>query len=163
MTSTSENTPEHGDRFSLFLHQVCDVFPRKEVEAVLNQPKWEDRYPEVIKVWRSPDKQKSGSVYLPSEIVLAIARECTPMRDFYADADGQTLHMVRSGGRPWRYVGNPPHHSIEEITDAKKISVEQALVDYGVDAVWLANEHGKSQKGARDERYRITLRRGQTV
>jgi hypothetical protein len=127
----------------LYLFQVCDLFPRAEVEALLDQPQWLERYPKLIGTWKSPDRLASSRVLLPGDIVLAAARQCACQMDFYGDADGQTLRVAGHGRKPFR----DPSAPFEDIADAKHISAEQAFAEYGADTVWLASEYGQSQKG----------------
>ena len=146
----------NDDYYPLHLSIVDDLFVRAEIDAVLDQPQWAAKYPDVINVWKSPDKFVSCHVRLPEEIVLAIARECTCQADFFADPDGQTLHLAGHGRKPYRTHTDANNLLVdEEIIGATKLSVEQAFIEYGPDAVWLAQENGKSRKGERNSRGRL--------
>jgi hypothetical protein len=145
---------DNQENLQLRLFQVLQLFNPKEVENVLSRKQWVDKYLDTIQTWKSQDKLVSSRVLLAGEIVLTIARECTCVGDFYADPDGSTLHIVPHGDRPMRWHSSSDNEMVsEEVTNAKHISSEEAILNYGADAVWLAQEYGKSQKGERDNRF----------
>ena len=146
------------DTLGLRYFQAYQLFNRDQLDAVLNQPQWAAKYPEVVKDWKSGDKLVSSRVFLPAEIILTLAREADCVGDLYADADGQTLHMVTPGTTPFRFFKDANGKTVvEDIPGATKLSTEQALRDYGADAVWLAQEYGKSRRGERDTRFQGKL------
>lgn len=151
----SERTVSADENQSLYCFQINQLFEMGDVETLLNQPQWEAQYPELIRAWRSIDKIISSRVLLPGTIVHAIAQSCTCVGDFFADPDGQTLHIVKRGKRPTKfYLDGNKKMVVEEIVGATELSVEQAVADYGADAVWLAQEYGKSRRGERDNRFK---------
>src|SRR5258708_6010256 len=150
---TLETTPDSG---SLALHyfQVYHLFDHAEIDALLNQPRWATRYLDVINEWKSSDNLKSSRVRLPSEIVLQMAKECTCVGDLYADADGERLYIVTHDTRPFRsYKDSQGKVRVEYISDVVKLSVAEAFLKYGADAVWLAEEYGSSRRGEKDNRF----------
>jgi hypothetical protein len=154
------NTEVPSSRGKLYSFQVYDLFNKEDVEAFIDQSKWETLYPDFMKAWRSPDVLTSERSLFPEEILLAIARNCLCIGDFFADPDGQTLHIVGHGKRPFRFYKNESGKTIvEEIAGATKISTEQAIIDYGPDAVWIAQEYGRSRRGEIEDKYRNMIER----
>ena len=146
--------PNH-DIYSLYCFQVYDLFGRACVEAFLRQPEWAISHPDLIEALHSSDIEISNRVLLPEEIVLAVARNCNCVGDLFEEVGGETLHIVTHGDKPFKFwVDSDNQISVEEIVDAAQLSPEQAIVNFGADAVWLAQEYGKSQRGERDDRYR---------
>jgi hypothetical protein len=151
----AEPAGTHDDPQALRYFQLYQLFDHDQLDAVLGRPEWAARYPEAVAEWKSTDKLKSSQALIPGEMVRAIARETKAIGDVYADADGQTLHMVTPGTRPFRFHKDPSGKTVvEDIVDATKLPMEQAIVDYGADAVWLAQEYGQSRRGERDDRFR---------
>ena len=143
------------DPQALRYFQLYQLFDHDQLDALLGRPEWAARYPDAIAEWKSTDKLKSSQALIPGEMVRALARECDCIGDVYADADGQTLHMATPGALPFRVHQDPSGKTVvEDIADATKLPIEQAIVDYGADALWLAQEYGKSRRGERDERFR---------
>jgi hypothetical protein len=148
-----------GPRLTLRYFQAYHLFNRDQLDAVMNRSQWAAKYPEIIATWKCNDTRESGWVLLPAEIVLTLARQCECVGDLYADADGKTLYIVPHGSRPSRsYKAASGKMVVEDILDAMKMSTEQAMLEYGADAVWLAQEYGTSERGERDNRFEASPR-----
>jgi hypothetical protein len=139
---------------SLYYFQGYRLFDPEQLDAVLNRPEWKEKYPELMRAFAEGDARARGPLLLPPEIVLTVARECRCSGDLYAEADGETLQMTAPGAKPFRLrTGAGGKLVMQVLRDAKLLSAERAILEYGADAVCLAEEYGSSRRGERDERF----------
>lgn len=84
-----------------------------------------------------------------------MARDAAAAGDLRAGGDGETLYWNAHGAKPWRFFKDANGKTVvEDIAGTTRLTAEDAIVTYGADAVWLAQEYGQSRRGERDERYR---------
>ena len=109
--------------------------------------------------WKSDDKIISQRTLFPKKIIDAVAKECTCVVDFFAGADGLTLIIGKRGGWPHEVVRDSNGKENFVDADAKRLTVSEAIDEYGADAAWLALEYGKSYRGEREDKYRNIIER----
>jgi hypothetical protein len=143
---------------SLYYFQLRDLFEVDELDNFLIQPHLEGQYPDIIRRWKSPDMLTRERVLIPGNMVHAIAQKCRCVGDFFADPDGQTLHIVNRGEQPFRFWTNEEGKIVvEDIANTIKLTPDQAIREFGAHAAWIAQEYGKSRRGDRDNRYRNNI------
>jgi hypothetical protein len=135
----SDKIADLDEEFSVCLARLDGLFALAEIDTVLNEPRWAERYPQVMAEWKAQGWQASEELLLPGEVVLAIVRQCTFLGELSADADGQTLYLAGLGDKPFRRP-----------EDAKRISAEEAFTRYGLGTVLVAREIGKARKDLHD-------------
>lgn len=148
MEPTEGKDPEKIKR-SLFYFQLTDMFERAELYAFLNQDETENKFPYILKQWKSSDSLTQSRTLFPPEIVYAISDHCKLCMDLFAAADGETLLGAGHGKLPHRllYDADGQADRYEDITDARKLTTREAMVEYGPSAVWIVSEYGTSYRG----------------
>lgn len=142
--------------YSLRYFQLVKLFHHEGVDSVLRQGLWKEIYPEQIAEWQSEDKLVSTRTLVPGEIVLEIARVAECFLDFYSDPSSDTLYAAVKGCKPSQLIHEEHnklvHHEIEGVV---RLTAEQAIREYGSDALWLADDYGYSKRGEKDTRLKL--------
>ena len=124
------------------------MFEISELSSFLNRHETEERFPYILKQWKSSDTLTQHRTLFPPEIIYEISDHCKFCMDLFAASDGETLLGAGHGKLPHRLLHDADGNadSYEDITDARKLTVREAMVEYGPSAVWIVSEYGTSYR-----------------
>jgi hypothetical protein len=137
----SQHSPRN-EIMTLEYWQAIVTFGPAAVEAVLREPEWTNRYPELLASLASVPEAEKRKAVLPEEVLLAMAAREDCVDDFYADPDGSRLYAVRRR-RPWA------EPSSAETDGLLRIPSVDALRSYGAFCLFNASDRGIGYKGER--------------
>ena len=147
-----------SDSELLFYFQLRDIFNGAELDEKLNEGILDSGYPELVQVWSASDPLSCGRVLFPKGAIDVIAQRCAAVGDFFAGPDGEILYISAHGKMPLRFsVDCYGKMRFDNVVGARKLTVLQAINEYGADAVWLACEYGESRRGQREDKFRIMI------
>lgn len=115
---------------------VVVTFGQRAVEGVLHQEKWIEKYPDLF---QSLKEESISYVILPGEIIYEIAGRDECLDDYWADPDGRRLYAI-SRKQP------ASNTAMLEAQALKKLSNQQALLEYGSYCLFAASDKGVGNK-----------------
>jgi len=137
----SQHTPR-DEIMTLEYWQAIVTFGPAAVEAVLRDPEWTTRYPELLGSLASLPEAEKRKVVLPMELLLAVAERDDCTDDFYADPDGSRLYAV-ARKRRW---AEPSSAESDRLLRVPRV---EALQAYGAYCLFNAADRGIGYKGER--------------